>query len=96
MTYKCPACGTVLLYDYETEESIIFYCINCKKNVKARKGVPIPEKLKGLNNLTVKTKAYYPDEAFEVIDIINNPKPADKEFIKAMEGYNKTINKRIK
>ena len=96
MTYKCPKCGTVLLYDYETADAIIFYCINCKRNVKAMKKVPAPEKLKCLNNWMDKSKPYYPDEALSVIDIINNPRPEDEEFIKAIEWFNEVRNKRIK
>ena len=34
--YKCPNCGTELIYDYETESYIVFYCPTCKKRVKAK------------------------------------------------------------
>lgn len=95
MSYKCPKCGTILLYDYETPEAITFYCINCKKNVKLYKKPPAPEKLKGLNNWMDKTKAYYPDEALAVIDIMNNPQPEDEEFIKALRYVNKIIKERV-
>lgn len=95
MTYKCPVCGTVLLYDYETSDAIIFYCFNCNKNVKLLTKPPAPEKLKGLNNWMDKHKPYYPDEALSVIDIINNPRPEDREFLKAVEYYNNRINRRI-
>lgn len=35
--YKCPECGSILMYDYETETEIIFYCVHCNKKVKAKK-----------------------------------------------------------
>ena len=96
MSYKCPKCDGILVYDYETSDAIIFYCFNCNKNVKLLTKPPAPEKLKGLNNWMDKSKPYYPDEALSVIDIINNPRPEDEEFIKSIEWFNEVINKRIK
>ena len=36
--YKCPNCGTELIYDYETENYEVFYCPKCRKRAKAKKG----------------------------------------------------------
>ena len=36
--YKCPECGTNLVYDHETSCKIIFYCPTCNKKVMAWKG----------------------------------------------------------
>lgn len=36
--HKCPECGNELIYYYETECKIIFYCRYCDKKVMAWKG----------------------------------------------------------
>lgn len=37
ITYKCPVCNSMLLFDWETISEIVFYCPSCGKYVKARK-----------------------------------------------------------
>ena len=59
--------------------------------IKVKVDDPLTEKL----NRFDKHKPYYPDEALSVIDIINNPRPEDKEFLKALEYYNNRIKRRI-
>jgi len=36
--FKCPECGNELIYNYETENKVIFYCTECEKRVMAFKG----------------------------------------------------------
>lgn len=84
-------CETVLLFDYETDDYLVFYCMSCHKNVKVNKMANDCE-VKGVE---LKELPCFPDKALDVVDVINDEWDKNTLFIQHVKYLNSVINKRL-